>query len=172
MSSLAAAIKIAKRGAMKVQAEFKYPDDDWMPVLVGIDSKGDAVIAGLDFSNEEAKEFMATQAIPGLIRERKLTAIAMTLSAWAAKLQKDDALKVPVRNMPTKEEVLEIAGMDSKHVTTLFANIERHTNQPPTLSEWEEPEGIKGVAGRFVDDITKALKDVADELEADNSSLS
>ncbi|NDC36962.1 MAG: hypothetical protein EBZ48_02800 [Proteobacteria bacterium] len=164
-SPLEQVIDVAKAGATAVQHEFNHPDDDWQPIMIAVAPNEKAIVASLDFKDQQAKENIATKVIPSFIRKRGIVAVAITVSAWVTKLAKGDTLKVPVRKSPDKKEILEIAGMSADRSVILMADIERHPDKPPTLGPWEElvRKGDQ-LSGLFVDDTVEALKEVANEL--------
>lgn len=167
IEALENAINVAQEGAENVRAQFKDPRDDWAPIVIALDRKGEISIGLLDLSDDEAKELTATKIIPDFIRERKVVALALVVSAWSLEVPKGETLKVPIRRSPQRKEILEIAAMSADSTRTLMSDIQRTEIAPPELSEWEELPSNAKLGGRFVDDIKIALAEVAKEISND-----
>ncbi len=149
----------ALASAIAVGRSFHTPDEDWDPVLLAEDASGRVSIVGIDprhLSSEEAKDVLAYQVLPGLIRRLDAQALVLVHSAWVVERPSRDDLKGRVREQPDRREWLMVQVVDLLHHEVWHAPISRDGQGGPTLGEWESERGVKA-AGRFWDPLRIAL---------------
>lgn len=159
----------AKRGAEKVQRGFAKPDDDWRPVMVGIDRSGRGHVMGTGWDDHEGKVYVATVVLPSFIRRFSLRATALVTSAWMVKASRlepgatDEAQRWYAEHgglstHPDRQELLLISAMDALQQKSLAAPIKRYQHSPPRLARWETWDGPDvSFEGLMADDIRRAL---------------
>lgn len=183
-------IKAAKDGIHANESMFERPDDDWQPVLIILGTEGPTADEGEDFqiatfggqdqsheglaltmvgidpaflSADFAKDILAHEVIPEVIRSTGAVAVAMISSSWyvdATDPQVDIGVR-PSENPHRKEAVFIDATTREDHYFAK-ADIVRSANLPPILDEWDENRRSLGdatlSAGRFPDAIRAALE--------------
>lgn len=165
---------IAYRAQETVEAvgrRFRRRNDDWAPMLSGLDVSGKLHALDIDgqYLASEASKDMFADLLPGQIRELRLTTIAFVTSSWVLldpSIPPHELLTIPPSQHPKRTEAVMVHAMDSARSRCLLARIHRMGRRPPRLGEWRElsdtGHGPNFITGRFVEPLRTALLPAAD----------
>jgi hypothetical protein len=157
---------ILKDGALQIEEAFEHPEDDWLPVmaLMPEQEEGHPVLLQLDpkyFDNETTKDMLVADVMVPAIAGVGAKSVGTVLSAWssvATEEQRESGNIPRPSQAENRVEVLIITVIDALSVNTSVAEIQRTTDGPPTLSEWDDTQA-DSMTGRFIDEIQNALRD-------------
>jgi len=117
------------------------PDSDWAPVAFLVTSDGDMKIVATDGWNNDRERKRYLDQISEAIINIRAVAVGMVSTIWMLTIAKDKNYYPFVhprpREHPQREEALLVIAMSAEESITAIATIDRHSNQPPSLREWE-----------------------------------
>jgi hypothetical protein len=156
-----------KDNVQEIGAGFTEPNDDWDPVALFIDREEALTVAALDysfFSSERAKDMLAEEVLPTLVRETKAQYVAFVIGAWQVLVRGPGPLpKLLPSEHPDRVEIIGVTLVSARQAAMASAEVIRREDGPPLLSDWttvqvEGPTDPRaGLAGRFVDPLRRAL---------------
>lgn len=129
---------VAKEGVKQVGERFTKPTDDWEPVALCMDDKGQVHTATMDVP-EGGHRATALGVLAWLKSKRAVEAVFIS-SAWMASAETEEewnARNIRPSEDPDRVEAVIIVGAKGGETEAWSARIERHKRQPPTLGEWE-----------------------------------
>jgi hypothetical protein len=147
---------------------FTAPDDDWVATMILFSKESGVTVAMLDpdfFASEVHKEVLATQVMPGLVKQTGAEKVAFITSCWALYLDKEQAQEymrngVPAdgspSNSPERVELVQITCVSADEAFCSSARIFRDGEQPPALQQWEDTDAMS-TQGRFLDGLRLAF---------------
>lgn len=117
---------------------FTKPDDDWVPVAFLQGSK-QMYIAGLMVDKDQYKAVLRR-----LGKELEPQYATVVLSAWSMVMDGGYLPEGGISKHPDRTELLMLDVSDGRQNQRLLAKIQRTSDAPPTLGEWEEMTGSQG----------------------------
>jgi hypothetical protein len=154
-------VEWAKSAVVTVGQSFTEPDDDWMPTAL-VQNADSIVVAGLDpsfFGSTEAKDNLADEVLPALLRKYEAQRVALVMSSWMVSGKSEDVdMSVRPSENPNRVEVVVVTVIDRDNAGMYVAEILRG-KEPPILGEWDAhlAEGDGMIDGRFVEPVRRAL---------------
>lgn len=127
-------------------------DGDWLPACLTQTADGIVMIANpLDAPPD---------LLAAILREMGAKQVAMTLSAWTVKGElpppdDDDGFQLPPSMREDRQETLVVSAVDDAgEAECWMAEIQRHDDSHPTLSEWEN---LTVVGGEIIEMLREAV---------------
>lgn len=151
-------LEMLRTTAETIGNRFERPDDDWLTVCAWHDSQEQrGTLAPLVFSNEDEK-VRALAEVSDVMRACDADVAGLVMSSWGARVTKEqvaeserrgESLPKPSQS-PLRQELLLILGKErGAPIVSMWAEIQRHDDAPPTLGEWEVSE--HEMSGLFAD---------------------
>lgn len=154
-----------KRRARTIGEEFTEPDEDWLPFIAHTFSQrnNQLHILAIDpnfMDDSEAKKDLI-EFLTEFILSKDIDSLCLILSTWVVHVSPIPGIdpesqlegKAPSKH-PDRIEELHCIAFDNSQVLSAAAQIERHANAPPDLTDWKPSE----VTGRFIEPFRDALK--------------
>lgn len=160
-------VATAKHGAKQIERFFKSPDDDWVPMLMVVNSEGEVAVVDVIqfFENDASKRVFAEVVLPMMVEDMDARRLVLVTSSWIIGLSKEqfEAGYVRPSENPERVEVLIISDISPEGVSIHHAPISRDPRgaSPPTLGEWEVFDSASGATagGQIVEHAAKLLAD-------------
>jgi hypothetical protein len=167
MTDVSELLDVIRNGVEANRRTFTEPADDWHAPMLLLTDGENVISATVDpevMQTIEGKDFFAEVAMPELISAHKIRSLVMLLNVWSfvPKTAEDVVLSTELGPalMPERVEQLHMVAFRADDDVEMWTNnIVRHEDAPPTLTGWEQVEGLR-VEGRFYDAINAALKAV------------
>lgn len=150
-----------KDSVESIRKDFTKPDDDWSGVMFFWVEDGPTSLMPMMFRDEDEKEFVASIAIPTLIRQLKPWLVGQVHSAWTALVETEDLeSSPPPSEHPNREESLILIMVTVEQQQMWSAKIIRHDDKPPTLDPWRLWGQDESTEGRFITPVIETMKEV------------
>lgn len=156
--------QVLASGAHSVEALFTEPDDDWMPIWMVVEAKGQARMITGNLHKHEMADRVAEIA-----KELGAVAVGFLSSAWALNVESaggqeqlnelaDEMERTgqAIEEMAERVEQVMISVHSASQIEVWCADIKRHETRPPKLGPFVQFEGGV-VAGRMSDPLQRAL---------------
>lgn len=137
--------EVMKRGAAEVGGHFTNPNDEWVPVAIGIQSDKRIMVSDLPVDKFD-KEELFRYAMPECIRRMGFIMIGILVAAYAFEVEDESEVQQVMHSgidsIPENRrwELLNLTVQDKYETQFYTAKVVRFSDSPPLLGAWERME--------------------------------